>query len=193
MYNIARGDGNGEKIPVLFGLFAKLLEQRCKMNLWILAVSHLLHILGTVVWIGGILMTLLVILPSTKAALESAPVAGKMMKEVAKRFTPLANLSILLLIATGIIIFCYDKNYTSFLDIKNRWIVLIAIKHLLVAIMIIIHFYRGLILSQKIEKSSLNPNETQTIKLKKLSLDLVKANFVLGIMVLLFTAVSISI
>ncbi|MCP4367486.1 MAG: hypothetical protein GY797_05120 [Deltaproteobacteria bacterium] len=163
------------------------------MNLWILAVSHLLHILGTVVWIGGILMTLLVILPSTKAALESAPVAGKMMKEVAKRFTPLANLSILLLIATGIIIFCYDKNYTSFLDIKNRWIVLIAIKHLLVAIMIIIHFYRGLILSQKIEKSSLNPNETQTIKLKKLSLDLVKANFVLGIMVLLFTAVSISI
>ncbi len=193
MYIIARGDGNGEKIPVLFGLFAKFLEQRCKMNLWILAVSHLLHILGTVVWIGGILMTLLVILPSTKAALESAPVAGKMMKEVAKRFTPLANLSILLLIATGIIIFCYDKNYTSFLDIKNRWIVLIAIKHLLVAIMIIIHFYRGLILSQKIEKSSLNPNETQTIKLKKLSLDLVKANFVLGIMVLLFTAVSISI
>ncbi len=119
MYIIARGDGNGEKIPVLFGLFAKFLEQRCKMNLWILAVSHLLHILGTVVWIGGILMTLLVILPSTKAALESAPVAGKMMKEVAKRFTPLANLSILLLIATGIIIFCYDKNYTSFLDIKK--------------------------------------------------------------------------
>ncbi len=163
------------------------------MNLWILALSHLLHVLGTVVWIGGILMTLLVILPGAKAALESAPMVAKMMKEVAKRFTPLANISIFLLIATGNIIFYNDKNYTSFLDMKNRWNVLIALKHVLVAIMIIIHFYRGLILSQKIEKSSLKPNEIQTARLKKLSLDLVKANFALGIIVLLLTAVSISI
>ncbi len=47
------------------------------MNLWIQALSHLLHVLGTVVWIGGILMTLLVILPSSKAALESAPMVAK--------------------------------------------------------------------------------------------------------------------
>ncbi len=163
------------------------------MTLGILALSHLLHVLGTVVWIGGILMTLLVILPGAKAALESAPMVGKMMKEVAKRFTPLANISILILIATGIIIFYYDKNYTSFLDTKNRWNALIAIKHFLVAIMIIIHFYRGLILSKKIEKSFSKSNEMQIAKLKKLSLDLVKANFVLGIIVLLSTAVIISI
>ncbi len=163
------------------------------MNLWILALSHFLHVLGTVVWIGGILMTLLVILPGSKAALESVPMVGKLMKEVAKRFTPLANISILLLIATGIIIFYYDKNYTSFLDIKNRWNLLITLKHVFVAIMIIIHFYRGLIVSQKIEKSSSKPNELQTARLKKLSLDLVKANFALGIIVLLLTAVSISI
>ena len=163
------------------------------MNLWILALSHLIHVLGTVVWIGGILMTLLVILPGSKAAIESAPMVGKLMKEVAKRFTPLANISILLLIATGIIIFYDDKNYTSFLDIKNRWNVLIALKHVLVAIMIIIHFYRGLILSQKIEKSFSKPNEIQPARLKKLSLDLVKVNFALGIIVLLLTAVSISI
>lgn len=163
------------------------------MTLGILALSHLLHVLGTVVWIGGILMTLLVILPGAKAALESAPMVGKMMKEVAKRFTPLANISILILIATGIIIFYYDKNYTSFLDTKNRWNALIAIKHFLVAIMIIIHFYRGLILTKKIEKSFSKSNEMQIAKLKKLSLDLVKANFVLGIIVLLSTAVIISI
>ena len=163
------------------------------MTLGILALSHLLHVLGTVVWIGGILMTLLVILPGAKAALESAPMVGKLMKEVAKRFTPLANISILILIATGIIIFYYDKNYTSFLDTKNRWNALIAIKHFLVAIMIIIHFYRGLILSKKIEKSFSKSNEMQIAKLKKLSLDLVKANFVLGIIVLLSTAVIISI
>ena len=163
------------------------------MNLWILALSHLIHVLGTVVWIGGILMTLFVILPGSKAAIESAPMVGKLMKEVANRFTPLANISILLLVATGIIIFYSDKNYTSFLDMNNRWNVLIVLKHVLVAIMIIIHFYRGLILSQKIERFSSKPNEIQTARLKKLSLDLVKTNFALGIIVLLLTAITVSI
>ena len=163
------------------------------MNLWILALSHFIHVMGTVVWIGGILMTLLVILPGSKTALESQPMVGKLMTEVAKRFTPMANISILLLIATGIIIFCYDKNYTFLLDLENRWNVVIALKHFFVATMIIIHFYRGLILNPKIERFSAQPNENKTTTLKKISLDLVKINFALGIMVLLLTAVSISI
>ena len=163
------------------------------MTVWVLALSHFIHVMGTVVWIGGVLMTLLVILPGSKAALESPPMVGKLMKEVAKRFTPLANISIILLIATGIILFHYDKNYTSFLDLKNSWNVVIALKHFFVATMIIIHFYRGLILNPKIEKFSSQPNEKQSSRLKKISLDLVKVNFALGIMVLLLTAVSISI
>jgi uncharacterized membrane protein len=163
------------------------------MSLWVLALSHFIHVIGTVVWIGGIMITLLVILPSSKAVLESAPMVGKFMNEVAKRFTPLANISILLLIASGIILFYYDKNYTSFLDLKTIWNVLMALKHALVAIMVIIHFYRGLMLSQKIEKTTSDPNEVQLARLKKLSLNLIKVNFGLGVIVLLLSAFSISI
>lgn len=162
------------------------------MNLWVLSLSHLLHVLGTVVWIGGILITLFVILPSAKAALESAPMVGKMMKEVAQRFTPMANISILILIGTGFTIFYFEKNFTSFLDFHKTWNMVIYLKLLLVAVMIIIHFYRGLILNSKIVKSSAQANDAQTAKLKKFSLDLVKTNFVLGIMVLMLAAVSIS-
>jgi len=163
------------------------------MNLWIPALSHFIHVMGTVVWIGGMLMTLLVLLPSAKTAFESPSMVGKLMKEVAKRFTPLANISILLLIATGIVIFYYDKNYTSLLSLENRWHVVIALKHFFVAVMIVIHFYRGLTLIPKIERFSLQSNEKQTSRLKKIALDLVKINFALGIIVLLLTAVSISI
>ncbi len=163
------------------------------MNLWVLALSHFIDVVGTVVWIGGILMTLFVILPGAKTALESPPIVGKLMKEIAKRFTPLANISIILIIVTGIIIYYYDKNYTSFLDLENRWNMMIALKHVFVATMIIIHFYRGLILNPKIERFSSQPNEKQTSRLKKISLDLVKANFAFGIIVLLLTVVSISI
>ena len=162
------------------------------MNLSVLALSHFIHVMGTVVWIGGIVMTLLVILPGSKTALEAPPVVGKLMKEVARRFTPLANMSILLLIATGIIILYYDKNYTSFLDLTKSWNVVIALKHFFVAAMILIHFYRGLILNPRIEQFSSQPNEKLSSRLKKISLDLVKVNFALGIIVLLLTAFSIS-
>jgi uncharacterized membrane protein len=190
---LPKGMGVLRKIPVLFGLSTELSERRCKMNLWILALSHFIHFIGTVVWIGGILMTLFVILPGSKTALESPPIVGKLMKEIAKRFTPIANISIILIVVTGIIIYFYDKNYTFFSDLENRWNMVIASKHVFVAAMIFIHFYRGLILNPKIERFSSQPNEKQISKLKKISLDLVKINFALGIIVLLLTAVLISI
>ena len=62
------------------------------MNILILSFSHFFHLLATVVWIGGIVMILLVILPGAKTALESLPIQGKLMKDVVKRFTPMANI-----------------------------------------------------------------------------------------------------
>jgi len=180
------------KIPVPFCLLTGLIKWRCKMSLLVLTLSHLFHLLATVVWVGGIAMTLFVILPGTKTALESAPMVNSVMKEIAKLFTPMANISIPILIGTGIIIFYYDKNFTTYLDLKNRWNIIIVLKHCLVALMIIIHFYRGLMLNQKIEKSSLQLNESRVARLRKFSLDLVKTNFALGILVLLLTGVSIS-
>ena len=187
------GRGVLREIPLPVGLSAKFSERRHKMNLWILVLSHFIHVIGTVIWIGGILMTLFVILPGSKTALESPAVAGKLMKEIAKRFTPIANISIILIIVTGIIMYFYDKNYSYFSDLENRWNMVIALKHVFFAIMVIIHFYRGLILNPKIERFSSQPNEKQTSKLKKISLDLVKINFALGIIVLLLTAISISV
>ena len=162
------------------------------MNLLVLTISHLFHLLATVVWFGGIAMTLFVILPGAKTALASPPMVGKVMKEIARLFTPMANISIPILIITGFIILYYDKNFTSYLDLKNQWNVMVILKHCLVALMVIIHFYRGLLLNPKIEKSSSRLNESQIAGLKKFSLNLVKTNFVLGIFVLLLTGASIS-
>lgn len=92
---LLRGMGVLKKIPVPFNLFAKPLERKCNMDLWILALRNFIHTLGTVVRIGGILITLLVILPGAKTALKLQFLVGKLMKGDAKRFTPMANISIL--------------------------------------------------------------------------------------------------
>ena len=170
------------------------------MNLLILSLSHFLHLLGTVVWIGGIVMILLSVLPSAKAVLESTSLVSRLMKDITKRFTPMANLSILVLIVTGFVIACYEKNFTGFWDFNNPWSAIMSLKHSLVALMIIIHFYRGWILIPKIGRLSAQTNESpksstlssEVAGLQKFSLNLVKTNFVLGLIVLLLTGISSS-
>jgi uncharacterized membrane protein len=154
----------------------------------------------TVVWIGGIMMIFSSVLPGAKAALESAPLVNKLMKEITKQFTPLANISILVLIATDIVIARYEKNFTGVLDFNNPWNLIMLLKHFLVALMIIVHFYRGLILNPRIGRLSSQIGETQVssplsfqvIRFQKISLDLVKTNLVLGMIVLLLTGISSS-
>ncbi|MBI4619879.1 MAG: DUF4149 domain-containing protein [Desulfobacterales bacterium] len=170
------------------------------MNLLILSLSHFLHLLATVVWIGGIVMILFVILPVARGALESAPMVGKLMKEITKRFTPMANVSILVLIVTGIFILQHEENFTGFSDLKNLWNIILFLKHFLVAVMILIHFYRGLILTPKIGRLSVQTNElpepsslsSKIARLQRFSLNLVKINLALGLIVLLLTGISSS-
>ncbi len=170
------------------------------MSLVILSLSHFLHLLATVIWIGGIMMILSVILPGAKESLESAPMIKRLMKEITKRFTPMANISILIMILTGIVIANYEKKFTGLLDFNTLWSTVMSLKHFLVALMVIIHFYRGLMLnriigrlSSRISKSEVaSPLSSRVQRLQKYSLDLVKVNLVLGMIVLMMTGISLS-
>ena len=166
------------------------------MNLIILSLSHFFHLLATVIWIGGIFMVLLVILPSARTSLEPTAMAG-LMKEITGKFTPLANASILVMVITGVIIALYKEKFGGFLNMGDFWNGTLVFKHLLVAMMIIIHFYRGLVLAPRIGKLSAQAAESPSLSaqvagLQKLSLNLVKTNCILGIIVLLATGVLMS-
>lgn len=162
----------------------------------ILSLSHFIHLLATVIWIGGIFMVLFVILPSARKSLESSAMAG-LMKEITGKFTPLANTSILLMVITGVIIAFYEQKFVGFFNVSNHWNGMLFSKHVVVAMMIIIHFYRGLVLAPRIGRLSAQTAGSTTLpseiaRLQKLSLNLVKTNMVLGIIVLLVTAVLMS-
>ena len=150
------------------------------MKWMILSLCHFFHLLATVVWVGGITMILLVILPGAKASLDAGAM-GKFMKYVTLRFTPLANLSIIVLILTGATM--------AFLKESAGWNVAMSIKYLLAAAMISIHFYRGWILTPTIAKLSAQGNDPQRVaKLQSFSLNLVKTNFALGLLIILLSA-----
>jgi len=155
------------------------MEGSMKIAIFILA--SWLHLVATVVWIGGIVFILFVAIPSSKEVL--ADKAGNIMGSITKRFSPLANYSIIALIITGVLISITDKNPLAF-SLNNTSTIVFLAKHLIVLFMIIIHFYRGLMLAPKIARAE----GARKAGLAKLSLNLVKVNLCLGLAVLLLSA-----
>lgn len=151
----------------------------------ILAAAYWLHLTATVVWIGGIFFILFIAIPSAKQVLGGE--AGKLMGEISRRFMPLANYSIMLLIITGIVLMSLNKQFSGVGFLDKNWPSIIISKHALVLGMIIIHFYRGLVLTPKIVQTEAADEKTS---LQKLSLNLVKVNFCLGILILLFSGIT---
>ncbi|MDP3285227.1 MAG: CopD family protein [Desulfobacterales bacterium] len=132
---------------------------------------------------GGITFILFIVLPSAKQVLGVE--AGKLMGEISKRFNPIANYSIILLIVTGAILTAFNKQYSGISNFDNNWLLGLIVKHVFVIGMVIVHFYRGLILTPKIAKTEAD----EKASLQKLSLNLVKTNFCLGLIVLLMSGI----
>lgn len=148
----------------------------------ILAVSYWLHSVAAAIWIGGITFILFITIPASRQVLGTE--AGRLMGEVSKRFTPLANYCIILLVITGIVMTGLNKHFSVFGSFGNTWTLVLALKHFLILGIIIIHFYRGLILTPMIGRTE---SANKKASLQKLSLNLVKVNFCLGMLVLLFS------
>ena len=150
----------------------------------ILAASHWGHLIATVVWIGGITFMLFIARTSAKQVLGTD--AGKLMGEISKRFTPIANYSIIFLIVTGIILTALNKQLSEIESVRNNWTLFLIVKHVLVLGMVVVHFYRGMVLAPKIAEIE---SAEQKASLQRLSLNLVKVNFCLGLLVLLLSGI----
>ena len=150
----------------------------------ILIACYWIHLIATVVWIGGITFILFIAIPSAKQVMGGE--AGKLMGAISKRFTPIANYSIILMIVTGVVLTAVNKQFLGIGNFGNSWSLGLIVKHVLVLVMVAVHFYRGLVLAPKIARTE---PASEKASLQKLSLNLVKVNFCLGLIVLLFSGI----
>lgn len=58
-----------------------------------LALSLFLHLLATVIWIGGLLTTLLLVWPAARRTLDQNPAAYRFLSRIRTGFFPLSHLS----------------------------------------------------------------------------------------------------
>lgn len=163
------------------------------MSPLILAISFFFHLVATVVWIGGLVIMTILVWPEMRRTLEREPALFALLSRLRRRFVPLANLSLVVLVVTGLIQMAGNPNYDGLMQFSNEWSRAILLKHIAIAGMVICGVVLQYGVSPALERASLllergkgDPAEWE--RLRRREIRLTWLNVVLGIAVLGFTA-----
>lgn len=161
--------------------------------IWALAAAYWFHMLATVLWIGGLTVYALVVLPSAQKVLEGTALT-LFISQIHGRINLLGWVSIVVLTASGLIQMSANDYYVGFLTFTGLWSGVILIKHILFLIMAGISGYITWSLFPAIRRAELlKPLEKRDQKTKQLQnrLQLVSTvNLLIGLVVLLLTAIA---
>ncbi len=159
----------------------------------ILAISYFFHLIATIVWIGGLVILTIMVLPEARRVLGKNPEFYTLMWRLRRRFTPLTNLSLVVLVVTGLIQMAGDVNYDGMLQFTNEWARVILYKHIAIFGMVICGLGLQYWVSPALERATLlaehhkgDPDELDRLRRRESRLTWV--NLVLGVLVLGFTA-----
>lgn len=166
------------------------------MSPLVLAISYFFHLVATIVWIGGLALLVLVVWPVAGRTLADDPARqAAFFGALRKRFDPLANLSLVVLMVTGLFQTSGDPNYGGLLVFDNDWSRAILLKHVAIVGMVIVGVILQLGIAPALERMALlraagqeDPAETARLARREQRLNAI--NFVLGLLVLAFTAVA---
>jgi len=159
----------------------------------ILAISLFFHLLATAIWIGGLLITTLLVWPEMRRVLESNISVYSLLARLRKKFTPMSNLALAVLITTGLIQMSLDPNYDGFMTFDNTWSRVMLVKHIAIILMVIV----GLVLQNAVfpalERTTLllerqKADVTAYEALRRREIRLTWVNVILGVCVLGFSA-----
>lgn len=161
---------------------------------WVLTTAYSIHMLATVVWIGGLTFQAVFLLPAIQSRLET-PQQLRLMAALRRRFTPLAWLSLALLTATGLTQMVAHPSYEGMLSIGNRWSMAIFAKHLAILLMVAAASYQSLSLHPAYERLLLRQSRTEGTDINADKLDrsaqrYLWINLGLSALVLILTAVA---
>ena len=160
---------------------------------WALTLAYWLHMLATVVWIGGLAALSILVLPAARAALDLQAYSS-LLENLQKRLDPLGWFCLALLAGTGLIQMSANPNYHGFLAIDNRWAMAILVKHLVFIAMIGLSVYMTWWLLPGLRPRCSTPGAWQDSPgaggLQRQELLLMRLNLVLGVLILALTAIA---
>ncbi|MEJ2706127.1 MAG: CopD family protein [Anaerolineales bacterium] len=160
---------------------------------WALSLAYWVHMLATVTWIGGLAALAIFVLPAAHKSLDRNAYPA-FLADIRRRLDPLAWLSLVLLVATGLFQMSANPNYQGFLAINNRWAVAILIKHLVFIVMTGISAYLTWGILPAMQRAALRLAHGQQVlesqALQRREIFLMRLNLALGLIVLGLTAIA---
>jgi uncharacterized membrane protein len=164
------------------------------MPVYLLAFNYWLHLLATVVWVGGLALMALVVSPGLARALAEDVRRTDVLAELRRRFTPFANLSLVVLVVTGMLQMVSDSHYDGLLRLSNGWTRAMLLKHLAVGGMVVVGAIMQWQLTPAIERARLlashQSGQGDLPALRTRERRLSRLDLALGILVLLLTALA---
>jgi uncharacterized membrane protein len=159
----------------------------------ILALSYFFHLIATVIWLGGLATMTLFVWPEARRVLAENPALMQLLTRMRKRFVPLSNFSLVVLIATGLIQMTGDPNYDGVLQFDNEWSKVILLKHVAIFGMVVCGLVMQFQVTPALERIGIllergkgDPAEWERLRRREVRLTWV--NVALGLAVLAFTA-----
>ena len=164
--------------------------------IWALSIAYWFHMLATVFWIGGLAVLSLIILPSARKTLNAQDYAA-LLDEFRRRLDSLGWFSIVVLLASGMLQMSANPNYEGFLSIQGIWGGAILVKHILFGIMVALGGYLTWGILPALRRAALLRSRGKEVlemeRLQHRSVTIMQINLVLGIIVLLLTAIARSV
>ncbi len=153
------------------------------------AISLFFHISATVVWIGGLVITVLLVWPEVNRALAESPNLYRLLLRLRKRFQPLSNISLAVLVVTGLFQMTADPNYNGAFNFDNTWSKIILLKHIIIGAMAVSGLILQNVISPALERTTLlrekgKGDDAEWEKLRRREVRLTWLNALLGVLVL---------
>ncbi len=158
-----------------------------------LALSYFFHLVATVIWIGGLVTLTVFVWPETKRVLSDNPALYDFLTRLRKRFMPLTNISLVVLVFTGFVQMTASKYYGGVLMLDNDWSRLLLFKHIAIFGMVLCGLVLQYNVTPALERASMlrergKGDAAEWEKLRRREIRLTWVNVALGLAVLGFTA-----
>lgn len=158
----------------------------------LLSLSYFIHLGATVIWIGGMAIFVMYIWPTVHRHINDDRQRDVLLS-LQQRFRPVANLSLVLLLGTGMLQTGANENYDGLLTFENTWTIAMLFKHIAYAGMVVVAGVVQFGVVPALERATLLASRGNTEELDILlqrERRLFYASLALGIVVLFFTAIA---
>jgi len=149
--------------------------------------------LATVVWIGSLAAISLLILPVARRTLDARAFSA-FLGGLQQRLDPLAWLSLVVLLGTGMFQMSASPHYSGFLAIRGQWAIAILTKHVVFLGMMALSAYVTWGLLPELRRVALRQASGQNVpeaeKLLQREISLMRLNLILGVIILALTAIA---